>query len=111
MRIRHLVGADNLDHEGFIVDPLLVRHGIVVAGRIADLAAPIDPLTHLNLDFPEHRIDDCLVAERLERGAVLLREDQQFCMACPRPNAYTRRGHVDRDRQRAAWQKVGVRDQ
>jgi hypothetical protein len=30
MRIRHLVAADNVDAQGYVIDPLLVRHGIVL---------------------------------------------------------------------------------
>ena len=85
MRIRHLVAADNVDEQGYIVDPLLVRHGIVLAGQIADLAGPIDPLTHLNLEFPDHQLDQCLVAERLERGAALLWDRDRFRLALLRP--------------------------
>ena len=70
MRIRHLVAADNVDAQGYVIDPLLVRHGIVLGGRIADLAGLIDPQTHLNRDFPDHQLEECLVAERLERGGV-----------------------------------------
>ncbi len=64
MRIRHLVSADNVDGDGFVIEPLLVRHGLVVAGRVAELAGAIDPQTHLNLDFPDHGLDDCLIAEQ-----------------------------------------------
>jgi urease accessory protein UreF len=63
-----------------VIDPLLVRHGIVLAGQIADLAGPIDPQTHLNRDFAEHRLEECLVALALlavaagldEAGAVAI---------------------------------------
>src|SRR5262249_17308939 len=81
MRIRHLVAADNVDAQGYVIDPLLVRHGIVLAGQIADMAGPIDPQTHLNRDFSEHRLEECRVAERLERGAAMLREGDRFHVA------------------------------
>jgi hypothetical protein len=105
MRIRHLTSADNLDAEGWLVDPLRVAHGIVVGGRVADLAGPIDPQTHLNLDFPGHRLDACLVAERLERGAPLLWDGDGFAMTEARATAYTRLGGVDESARRAAWQR------
>jgi hypothetical protein len=104
MRIRHLVSTDNVDGDGFVIDPLLARHGLVVAGRIAQLAGTIDPRTHLNHDFPDHGLDDCLVAERLEIGALLRWEGERFSIAGARPAAYTALGPVDRDGQRAAWQ-------
>lgn len=106
MRIRHLVAADNVDAEGFVIDPTQVRHGIVVAGTIAELAGQIEPATHLNLDFALHRLDECLVAERLERGAALLWSDQQFRHADVRRAAFSHCGPVNVDARRAAWQRV-----
>jgi hypothetical protein len=108
MRIRHLVAADNVDAQGYVIDPLLVRHGIVLAGRIGDLAGPIDPQTHLNRDFPEHRLEECLVAERLERGAALLRDGDRFRMALVRAGASASLGPVDVDRRRADWQRAVI---
>jgi hypothetical protein len=96
MRIRHLAAIDNVDAEGFLRDPTQVRHGIVVAGRIADLAAPVDPLTHLNRDFPEHGLDDCLVAEALAIGAALLWDGDQMRFACAHPAAYAPLGRPPR---------------
>lgn len=96
MRIRHLTAIDNVDAEGFLLDPTLVRHAIVVAGRVADLAAPVDPLTHLNRDFPEHGLDDCLVAEGLAVGAPVLWEGDQLRRACARPTAYAPLGRPAR---------------
>ena len=106
MRIRHIVAADNVDAQGYVIDPLLVRHGIVLAAQIGDLAGPIDPQTHLNRDFLEHRLEECLVAEQLDRGAALLRDGDRFRMALVRPSAYASLGPVDLDRRRADWQRV-----
>jgi hypothetical protein len=106
MRIRHLVAADNVDAQGYVIDPLLVRHGIVLGGQVADLAGPIDPQTHLNRDFAEHRLDHCLVAERLERGAELPRDGDHFRVALVRPGAYSSLGLVDVDVRRADWQRA-----
>jgi hypothetical protein len=109
MRIRHLVAADNVDAQGYVIDPLLVRHGIVLAGQIADLAGPIDPQTHLNRDFLEHRLEESLVAERLDRGAALLRDGDRFRIALVRASAYSSLGSVDVDRRRADWQRTVTR--
>ena len=106
MRIRHIAAIDNVDAQGYLIDPLLVRHGIVLGGQIGDLAGLIDPQTHLNSDFLEHRLEECLVAERLERGAVLLRDGDRFRMALVRAGAYTSLGPVDVDRRRADWQRA-----
>ncbi|HMO57585.1 MAG TPA: hypothetical protein PKA05_14020 [Roseiflexaceae bacterium] len=106
MRIRHLTAAANVDPDGFLIDPLLVRHGILVAGRIAALAGPIDPQTHLNLAFAEHHLDDCLVAEALVEGALLVRQADRFATAAARPAAYCDYGRVDTAARRSAWQQV-----
>jgi len=106
MRIRHLVAADNVDEQGYVIDPLLVRHGIVLGGQIADLAGPIDPQTHLNRDFLEHRLEECLVSARLDRGAALLRDGDRFRIAMVRAGAYASLGPVDVDRRRADWQRA-----
>jgi len=95
-----------VDADGYVIDPLLVRHGIVLAGQVGDLAGPIDPQTHLNRDFAEHRLDECLVAERLERGAAVLRDGDRFQLALVPPNACTSLGPVDVDRRRADWQRT-----
>src|SRR5690242_17451611 len=105
MRIRHLVALDNLDLDGVIVDPCRVRHGLVVGGHVAELAGEIDPLTHLNLDFPDHSLDECLVAARLEVGAPVLYDDDIFRLTVPRPDAYTHLGRVNTDTRRAQWQR------
>jgi hypothetical protein len=104
MRIRHLVALDNID-DGFVIDPLLARHGLVVGGRVAGLAGPIDPPTHLNLDFPAHRLDMCVVVERLAEGAPVLWDGDQFRTACVRASAYCRLGPIDLDGRRASWQR------
>jgi hypothetical protein len=106
MRIRHIVEIENVDSQGYVIDPLLVRHGIVLAGEIGDLAGPIDPQTHLNRDFVEHRLEECLVAEQLERGATLLRDGDRFRIALVRTSAYMSLGSVDVDRRRADWQRT-----
>jgi hypothetical protein len=106
MRIRHIVAIGNVDAQGYVIDPLLVRHGIVLGGQIGDLAGPIDPQTHLNRDFLEHRLEECLVAEQLGRGAVLLRDGDRFRIALVRTAAYTSLGPVDVDRRRAEWQRT-----
>lgn len=116
MRIRHLVAASNVDADGYIINPLEVRHGIVVGGRVADLAGLIEAITHLNLDAPEHSLDDCLVAERLEPGAVLRRAGDYFQVTRPRLDAYTHLGRVDVDERQRAWKQAlnqgsGVRGQ
>jgi hypothetical protein len=111
MRIRHLTAAENVAADGTLIDPLAVRHGLVVGGRIADLAGLIDPQTHLNRDFIAHRLDDCLVAEVLQIGAAVLRDDERFVMAHAAASAYQARGPVAQAAARSAWRaRLGSRE-
>jgi hypothetical protein len=103
MRIRHLIAAADVDAEGRILAPERARHGIVVGGKIAALAGPVDPLTHLNLDFADHRLDSCLVAESLDVGAALLADDGVWQLAYTPRGAFAHLGPVDVGARRMEW--------
>jgi hypothetical protein len=103
MRIRHVVAQDNVDETGVIRDPRRVRHCVVVAGRIADLSGEVDPVTHLNRDFPAHQLGPCIVAERLEQGAAVLHDDERLLFAKASPDELISLGPVDLDRRRIDW--------
>jgi hypothetical protein len=102
MRVRHLVAGPNVA-DGLIVDAAAVRHGLIVGRRVAALAGPIDPLTHLNLDFAEHRLDGAVVVAALEVGAEARLDGDGFAVARPRRSAFGRLGPVDVGARRAAW--------
>ena len=103
MRIRHLIAIADVDAEGCILAPERARHGIVVGGQIAALAGTVDPLTHLNLDFADHRLEMCLVAESLEVGAPLLSDAEGWQLAYTPPGAFAHLGAVDVGARRLAW--------
>ena len=105
MRLRHLVASANVDG-GLIVDAGAVRHGLIVGGRVGALAGPIDPLTHLNLDFAEHRLDAAVVVAALEVGAEVAPAGDGFAVASPRRAAFGRLGPVDVGARRLAWQSA-----
>lgn len=105
MRIRHLVAAANIDTAGRIIDPQRVRHGVVVGGRIASLAGEIDPLTHLNHDFADHRLEGCLIADALVVGASIAADADGWLLAYPTYAAFVHRGPVDVGARRVAWQR------
>jgi hypothetical protein len=102
MRVRHLVARANVVG-GRIVDAAAVRHGLIVGRRVAGLAGPIDPLTHLNLDFAEHRLDGAVVVAALEVGAEVGLEGDGFEVALPARSAFGRLGPVDVGARRVAW--------
>ncbi|MGH8895809.1 MAG: hypothetical protein ACRDZ4_02005 [Egibacteraceae bacterium] len=107
MTVRHVVEADNVDEHGFVIDPTKARHCAIRAGALLDLSGPVDPLTHLNRDFPDHALGDCVVAERLAPGApVLLEPTGRFLVASTRPEALRRLRQVDVDARRIAWLQV-----
>ena len=102
MRLRHLVARANVA-DGLIVDPAAVRHGLIVGRRVAALAGPIDPLTHLNLDFAAHRLEGAVVASALEVGAEVALSGDGFEVAWPARSAFGHLGPVDVGARRAAW--------
>ena len=67
--IRHCVEETNVDADMNVIDPTKIRHATVAGGRIALISGLIDPASHLNLDFPDHRATICIIAERFEVGA------------------------------------------
>jgi hypothetical protein len=105
--VRHVVEASNVDAQRFVIDPAKARHCTIRAGALLELSGPVDPLTHLNRDFGDHALGDCVVAERLEPGAPVLREPTgRFLVAATRPEATGQRGRVDVDARRIAWLEV-----
>jgi hypothetical protein len=103
MRVRHLTAADNVAEDGSLIDPAVVRHGLIVAGRVAALAGPIDPLTHLNADFDEHGLEQCAVVERLEVGAAACFTEDGLRLAWAADAAYRPLGRVDIPERLRAW--------
>lgn len=107
MTVRHITQVENVDDDGFLIDPAAVHHGAVQGSHVASLAGPVDPATHLNLDFPEHEVGECIIAERLEPGApIVLDENGQFARCRPRGGAKERRGFVDQGARRTEWLAV-----
>ena len=103
MKVRHLTAADNVGADGSLIDPRAVRHGLIVAGRVAALAGPIDALTHLNADFDEHGLEQCAVVERLEPGAPACFEEAGLRMAWADDDAYRPLGNVDLHARLREW--------
>ena len=92
--IRHITAADNVN-EGRLLDPAKTRHGIITAMRVSDLSGWVDSSTHLNLDFPDHRMKSAVVAESLEHGARVLEKDGGIVHATVDPSAFRHLGFID----------------
>lgn len=107
MTVRHITQADNVDEEGFMIDPSLVYHGVIQGGHLHSLGGKVDPLTHLNIDFPDHRTEECAIAQKLEEGSEMVRDEEGFFLRTrPRPNAAQPLGKVDRGARRMEWLEV-----
>ena len=96
--IRHITSADNVC-ESRLLDPLKTRHGVITAMRIFDLSGWVDRSTHLNLDFPDHRLQIAVVAESLEQGARILQDDGRMMHATVDPSAFRHYGAIDTARR------------
>lgn len=106
MPVRHIAAVDNVDG-GFVIDPTRVRHGVLVEGRVRELAGEIDVATHLNLDFDEHRLGDIVVVEALVAGSPALRDaEAAFVVVRVNRASYARLGPVDVGGRRAEWLTV-----
>jgi hypothetical protein len=106
MRVRHLTPAGNVRADGSLIDPSLVRHGLLVGGRVAALAGPVDPLTHLNGDFEAHGLDACVVVDELAVGAAARFGPDGFLLAWAADEAYRPLGRVDTAARLAAWRRA-----
>jgi len=109
MKVRHLTAAGNVASDGSLIDPLAVRHGLIVGGRVAALAGFVDPLTHLNSDFTEHGLEQCAVVERLEVGAPACFGEDSLRLAWAADSAYEPLGRVDLGERLRAWRSVRTR--
>jgi hypothetical protein len=103
MKVRHLTAADNVREDGSLIDPLAVRHGLIVAGRVSALAGPVDALTHLNSDFGEHGLEQCAVVEHLSVGAAALFDEDGLRMAWADDSQYQPLGRVDVQARMREW--------
>jgi hypothetical protein len=104
VRVRHLTASANVAPDGSLIDPFATRHGLLVGGRVAALAGPVDPLTHLNADFEQHGLEQVVVVEALVVGAPALFSDDGLRFAFAADQAYLRHGPVDLAARLRAWQ-------
>ena len=106
MRVRHLTAAENVAPDGSLIDPTAVRHGLIVGGRVAALAGPVDPDTHLNSDFEAHGLEQCVVVNALVVGAAAHFVEAGLRLAWAADAAYRPLGLVDTQARLAAWRQA-----
>ena len=93
--IRHCVEESNVDADMNVIDPTKIKHVTVAAGRIVLISGLIDPASHLNLDFPDHRATMCIIAERFEVGAKVKMDSDGLIFATVPRSLYEHYGYLD----------------
>jgi hypothetical protein len=95
MIIRHCVEESNVDKNGQVMDPMKIRHVTLKAGKIDSLSGLIDPASHLNLDYPDHKVTTCVIAEKFLVGAPARFSDQGLAFAFVSRSSFSHYGSVD----------------
>jgi hypothetical protein len=93
--IRHCVEESNVDSDMNVIDPTKIRHVTIAGGKIALVSGLIDPSSHLNLDFPDHRVTICVIAERFEVGAKVMMDSDGLVFATVPRALYGHYGYLD----------------
>src|ERR687891_848334 len=93
--IRHCVEKSNVDGDMSVIDPTKIKHVTVAGGKIALISVLIDPASHLNLDFPDHRATICIIAERFEVGAKVKMDSDGLVFATIPRSLYGHYGYLD----------------
>lgn len=93
--IRHCVEESNVDSDMNVVDPTKIRHVTVAGGRIALISGLIDPASHLNVDFADHRATICIIAERFEVGAKVKMDSDGLVFTTVPRSLYGHYGYLD----------------
>jgi hypothetical protein len=78
-----------------VIDPTKIRHVTVAGGKIALISGLIDPASHLNLDFPDHRATICIIAETFEVGARVKMDGDGLVFAAVPRSLYGHHGYLD----------------
>ena len=93
--IRHCVEESNVDGDMSVIDATKIRHVTVAGGRIALISGLIDPASHLNLDFPDHRVTICIIAETFEVGAKVKMDSEGLVFATVPRSLHGHYGYLD----------------
>ena len=93
--IRHCVEESNVDEDMNVIDPHKIKHVTVRGGKIALMSGFVDSLSHLNLDFPDHRVTICIIAETFEIGANVKMDGDGLVFATVPRSFYRHYGYLD----------------
>jgi hypothetical protein len=67
----------------------------IASGKIASMSGLIDPASHLNLDFSDHRVTTCIIAETFEIGASVKMDRDGLVFATVPRSLYGHYGYLD----------------
>jgi hypothetical protein len=93
--IRHCVEESNVDSDLNVMDPARIRHVTIAGGKLALVSGLIDPASHLNLDFADHRATICVIAEKFEVGAKVKMDSDGLLFATVPRSSYGHHGYFD----------------
>lgn len=93
--IRHCVEEPNVDENMNVIDPIKIRHVTVAGGKITSMSGLIDPMSHLNLDFPDHRVTTCIIATAFKIGASVKMDEDGLIFATVQRNSFQHYGKLD----------------
>lgn len=93
--IRHCVEESNVDSDLNVIDPTRIRHVTIAGGKLAMVSGLIDPASHLNLDFADHRATICVIAETFEVGAKVNMDSDGLLFATVPRSSYRHYGRID----------------
>lgn len=95
MLVRHCVEESNVYENLVVIDPTKIRHVTLKAGGIDAMSGLIDPASHFNLDYPDHKVTVCVIAEKFEAGAKVRFGDRGLVFAVVDRSAFDHYGSVD----------------
>ena len=95
MQIRHCVEEDNVNEQMIIKDPTKIRHVVISEGKIKSMSGFIDPASHLNIDYPLHKVTKCIIAKKFELGSDILFGNNGFIFALVMSSHFNNYGYLD----------------
>ena len=95
MQIRHCVEKDNVNEQMIIKDPTKIRHVVIFGGKIKSMSGFIDPVSHLNIDYPLHKVTKCVIAKKFELGSDILFGNNGFMFALVMSSHFDNYGYLD----------------
>ena len=104
--IRHCVERENVDENMNVIEGTKIRHVTIKAGKIESMSGLVDPASHLNLDYPDHRVTICCIAEKFEIGAGMVMDRDGLLFASVQRSSFAHYGKVDYTQRLADMVKV-----